>query len=205
MAKRTSRPDLFKNPAKHTKQLELNIEDGFLTAVQNDAQKIDDVEIKRMPKYLQVTEKRMAKRGIIDMKPYFRNSPKAREKKNGGWYLIVPIKMKTSKMPKSLYNQLNAVKPTGTYTNTIVDYLDATKKSSIPHFNPPRKPSSTITKVTKPGSSRSTYVKFRTVSDKSPAGSWIINRGKINRENFSKTTYMHMEYLAKWRAKHLFK
>lgn len=204
MAK-TRRPDLFKNTQKHIKQMELSIEDDFLTAVQNDAQKLDNVEIKRMPKYLQVTEKRMAKRGIIDMKPYFRNSSKAKTKKNGGWYLIIPIKMKTSKMSKSLYNQLNSVKPTGTYTNTLVSYLDATKKSSIPHFNPPSRNKSTITKVTKPGASKSTYVKFRTVSDKSPAGSWIINRGKINREEFSKTTYKHMEYLAKWRAKHLFK
>ena len=57
----------------------------------------------------------------------------------------------------------------------------------------------------KENSKKSTYVMFRTVSNKSPASSWVVNKGKINDENFSKTTLKHIDYLAKWRAKNLFK
>lgn len=40
-----------------------------------------------------------------DMKPGFRNSPKAHHTKDGGWYVNVPFRHKAASMPRSIYNQ----------------------------------------------------------------------------------------------------
>lgn len=203
----TQRPDTVKHLNQRIKQLELGIEDDFLTPIQADiAESGADVEVKRMPRYLQVTQRKMKEQGVIDLKPYFSRSSKAKPKKGGGWYLIVPIRVKTNKMQSSLYKKLNQLKPKQTYANTIASYLEATNSSGKKYTNPqPNKYQGNITKVQKENSKKSTYVMFRTVSNKSPASSWVVNKGKINDENFSKTTLKHIDYLAKWRAKNLFK
>lgn len=200
----TKKPNLMKNIPQKMKQLELGIEDGFLTPIQNDIQNSgENVTVKRMPKYLEVADRKMKQKGVLDLKPYFSNSSKRKPTKNGGWYLIVPMRVKTKNMSNQMYYQLNKVKPSGTYINTIVEYLEATSpKRKTPEIQGTNQ---RVTRV-KPESARnSTYVMFRTVSNKTPSSKWIINRSQINNDNFSKTTLKHIDNLAKWRAKHLFK
>ena len=53
------------------------------------------------------------------------------------------------------------------------------------------------------GNNGSTYVSFRTVSDKSNPASWILNRGMATSENMSKTLLNNLERLIKYRLSHL--
>lgn len=127
---------------------------------------------------------------LIDMKPYFRNSRKAKRSSTGGWYMVVPIRRytnrklsnKTKGMSKRLYNALNRAENNST---VVSDYLYTNRKmSAIPELNyEPR--SKTINKMKNPRGRGSIYVAFRTVSDRSPANSWIINRDKEDPDNMS--------------------
>lgn len=120
-----------------------------------------------------ITMRRIGTSGPLDMKPFFRASPKAKRKKNGGWYLVVPIQRKTKDMSNRLYKD---VKNLDMGNSKVSDYLYEGRKSrKINPFNPREATrSKSITKV-KQGN-RVGYVSFRTVSDKSPSDSWIINR-----------------------------
>lgn len=207
-AKINKKPDIVNNLNQRVKQLELGIEDDFLTPIQEELQESgEELDIKRMPRYLQVTQRKMKEQGVIDLKPYFSRSSKAKQKKDGsGWYLIIPMRVRTNKMQSSLYKKLNQLKPKKTYATSMVSYLEATNSSGKRYTNPtPGANKGNITKVQKEGSKKSSYIMFRTVSNKSPASSWVINKGNINKDNFSNTTLKHIDYLAKWRAKNLFK
>lgn len=211
-AKINQRPNTMKNLNQKIKQLELGIEDDFLTPIQEDIiNSGEDVDVKRMPRYLQVTQRKMKEQGVIDLKPYFSRSSKRKDKKDGsGWYLIIPIRVKTNKMQSSLYKKLNQLKPKQTYANSIVSYLEASNKSGKQYVNQTSNlnsnyKSGNITKVQKPESKKASYIMFRTVSNKSPSSSWIVGKNKVNEDNFSKTTLKHIDYLAKWRAKNLYK
>lgn len=120
-----------------------------------------------------ITMRRIGTSGPLDMKPFFRASSKAKRKKNGGWYLVVPIQRKTKDMSNRLYKD---VKNLDMGDSKVSDYLYEGRKSrKINPFNPREATrSKSITKV-KQGN-RVGYVSFRTVSDKSPADSWIMNR-----------------------------
>ena len=63
------------------------------------------ISVNSQPNYLKVTSHRASNKGLLDLKPYFANSPKAKHTKNGGWYLIVPIRRKTRDMSYQLYQQ----------------------------------------------------------------------------------------------------
>ncbi|WBF81225.1 hypothetical protein FMLHJGGC_00174 [Staphylococcus phage BSwM-KMM1] len=64
------RPNLFKN--KNYKQVGRKTIDGMrsevLDKLQATAQQVENTSIKRMPTYLQVTEKKLENDGVVDLK-----------------------------------------------------------------------------------------------------------------------------------------
>lgn len=134
---------------------------------------------------------------VIDMKPFFKNSPKAKKTKNGGWYLVVPIRRftgrdkdtreKASGMSSRLYKDVNRQMKGGTSNTIVSDYLYDNRKGSfspVPELNYTPK-SNNISKMKNTKGRGSTYVSFRVVGSNSAPSSWIINREHANPDNLS--------------------
>lgn len=167
------------------------------------------MSVNKMPKYLEVTERRMEKNGIIDLKPYFANSPKRKINKEGKWYMYIPISIKTRDMSRRAYDELRAQSTpqiAGSQTKMYTQFLYDRRKESpaVPSLNyKPR--SHNVTAIDKKWGSgtRREYIAFRTVNQDSPPNSWIINRGKANEDELSKTLLANMERLMKWKLNNL--
>lgn len=202
------RPNLFTNTEQVLRNLTEAVIEDTLQEGANYASE-QGMQVKRMPKYLEVTEQRMANQGIIDLKPYFAKSPNRKINKEGKWYMYVPISIKTRDMSRRAYDELRA-QPTpqvvGAKTKLYTKYLyDRRQESSaVPSLNyKPR--SNNITAIDKKWGSgtRREYIAFRTVNQDSPANSWIVNRGKANENDLSKTLLANMERLMKWKLNNL--
>lgn len=207
MAKKNNRrPKIFQSQAQMKKAL-TNLGNNLGNQVLDETaeaiikSKPQNMEMKRKPKYLQLTEKRLDSMGVIDLKPYFAQSSKRKTSKDGGWYLTIPIRRKARGMSRRMYEQLRAIDIQPNTRKTVIsDYLyDKREQSdaSMLNYTPMSK---NITKI-KVGNNRHDYVAFRTVSDKSPASSWVINRSKVTVNNTSKTFVSNVNRLMKWNMK----
>jgi hypothetical protein len=162
-----------------------------------------DIKAKQMPTYLRVTQERMDKIGVIDLKPFFERSGAVKQSKKGGWYVTVPIRRTKRSMSRRGYEQLRAIEvEPGTSRTVVSDYLyDRRRVSDATMLNyEPR--SKNITKTTGENG-RSTYVAFRTVSSRSPANSWILNRDRVNEKDTSKTFVKNVDRVMKWKMKNM--
>jgi hypothetical protein len=208
---KVKRPSLFQSPQKTKKILKdlgaaltNNTLNGTMEAIIKAQPK--DISVQRMPKYLKLTQERLDNLEVIDLKPFFARSAKAKKKKDGGWYMVVPIKLGARKMKSTnrrLYEELRAVDLGGAESRTVVsDYLyDKRRQSEATMLNyTPR--SSNVTKI-RTGKNRHDYVAYRTVSDKSPMSSWILNRDKVNSDDQSKTFVRNVNRLMKWKMKNM--
>jgi len=207
MAKKNNRrPKIFQSQAQMKKAL-TNLGNNLGNQVLDETaeaiikSKPQNMELKRKPKYLQLTEKRLDSMGVIDLKPYFAQSSKRKTSKDGGWYLTIPIRRKARGMSRRMYEQLRAIDIQPNTRKTVIsDYLyDKREQSdaSMLNYTPMSK---NITKI-KVGNNRHDYVAFRTVSDKSPASSWVVNRSKVTVNNTSKTFVSNVNRLMKWNMK----
>ena len=128
-------------------------------------------------RYLDVTfPNEDAAGGVIDLKEGFAHGSKVRHKKNGGWYTIVPIRYKTSDMSKSTYKQVQNIKIAPTSTNYI-DILyggHPLKDASLSAFGVSTMIHGGNLTREATGSTKGNYYAFRTVSDKSSSGSWLL-------------------------------
>lgn len=208
MGVRARRPKLFKgdSPKRASRRTIDGMRADILDKLQATAQRVDDVYVKRMPNYLEVTEKQLEKQGVIDLKKAFASSSKRKKTKDGGWYLVVPIRIKSSRLSRKAYQDLRRLEvPDGkSHTTTITDYLEAVSNKNITHKAlQPQSPSGNTTKYRKKGNKNANYFIFRTVSSKSPANSWILNRDKVNDNNFSKTTLKNVRRLMDWKMKNM--
>ncbi|BBI90209.1 phage protein [Staphylococcus phage MR003] len=202
---KATRPKLFrdksyKNVGKRTVDA---MRSDILDRLQATALQVDNVSVKRMPTYLQITEQKLEKKGVIDLKKAFARSSKKKRAKDGGWYLTVPIRIKTSKMNNKTYQDLRSLKigSSSNSVSTLTDYLEG-RRNNISH--PSLKVPSSNGRITKVrNGKKSSYFMFRTVSSKSPASSWILNRDKVNENNFSKTTLKYVRNLMNWKIKNL--
>lgn len=200
----SQRPELFKNPRQMLNNLAEAVTNDTLNEGATYASE-QGMDVVRMPKYLQVTEERMSKAGIIDLKPYFAQSSKRRYNKKGRWYVFVPIQIKTRDMPRKAYDELRAVAigdTVGASTTGYTQYLyDRRKQStSAPSLNyTPKSNKVNITNKAWGSGSRREYMAFRTISQDSPPSSWIINRGKTDTGELSKTLVKNIERLMKWK------
>jgi len=207
MARRQSqRPRLFKNDMA-VKSAMKNVGEGLINKTLNSTMKAikqaqpEKVTAQRKPKYITITEKRMENLGVIDLKPFFAKSPNATQKADGGWFLRVPIRRTKRSMSRRMYNQLNSIRVAPGESRTVIsDYLYDRRQqsgSSLLNYEPR---SNNITKTTG-ANGKSTYVSFRTVSDKSAPNSWIINRDKVNEDDTSKTFIKNVNKLMMWKMK----
>lgn len=201
------KPKIFKEPKKVGRKSINAMRSEILDNLQATAQRVDDVYIKRMPNYLQITEKKLEDNGIVDLKKAFAKSSKKRKTKGGGWYLIVPIRIKTSQMSKKTYQDMRSlyIPESGGQASTLTDYLQAIDKGrDIKHPSLiPQKPQDTMTKVRKKNKKQASYFVFRTISNKSPANAWVLNRDKATSERFSDTTMKNIRALMNWKMKNL--
>lgn len=205
MAKKGQRPALFTSPKEMLGNLTRAMVDEILSDAQDQALRAG-ADVQRMPNYLQVTESRMAKSGVIDLKPFFARSSKKKYNKKGEWYLYIPIQIKTRKMSRRLYDDLRSF-PTSNRPITVkMDYLYDRRKQSPAvqsiNYSPKSKNVTIIPREWGEGT-RNTYVTFRTVNANSPANSWIINRSKVNSDDMSKTMLANIDRLMKWKLKNL--
>lgn len=205
MAKKGQRPALFTSPKEMLGNLTRAMVDEILSDAQDQALRAG-ADVQRMPNYLQVTESRMAKSGVIDLKPFFARSSKKKYNKKGEWYLYIPIQIKTRKMSRRLYDDLRSVPTNGRPVTVKMDYLYDRRKQSPAvqsiNYSPKSKNVTIIPREWGEGT-RNTYVTFRTVNANSPANSWIINRSKVNSDDMSKTMLANIDRLMKWKLKNL--
>lgn len=184
-------PDSIKNASKTS----YYVKQAFLAKSINDNAKVlskaggtVNVNSNRM----EVTIGRLSKLGVIDMKPFFMRSSKVKRKKNGGWYLVIPINMSSRGIIKNsgrgVYDRVvktfSELEP-GTSATVNIDGL---LKRQYPYETinslQPQAPSGNLTATKKPNG-RNSYVAFRTVSDKSAPTSWVLNRNNVNNDNTS--------------------
>lgn len=208
MARNGQHPQLFREPKKHLQNLSQSIIDEVLSDAQETAMNSEeDVEVKRMPQYLQVTQSRMAKKGTIDLKPFFARSSKKKFNKQGQWYLTIPIRKKTRDMPRRSYDKLRNMPQSNKPVTVNLDYLYDRRKSSSPSVSKmnykPKSNNITVIPEQHGEGTRNTYVAFRTVSANSPANSWIINRSNVNQDDMSKTLLENINRLMKYKLKTL--
>lgn len=205
MAKKGQRPALFTSPKEMLGNLTRAMVDEILSDAQDQALRAG-ADVQRMPNYLQVTESRMAKSGVIDLKPFFARSSKKKYNKKGEWYLYIPIQIKTRKMSRRLYDDLRSFPTNGRPVTVKMDYLYDRRKQSPAvqsiNYRPKSKNVTIIPREWGEGT-RNTYVTFRTVNANSPANSWIINRSKVNSDDMSKTMLANIDRLMKWKLKNL--
>lgn len=205
MAKKGQRPALFTSPKEMLGNLTRAMVDEILSDAQDQALRAG-ADVQRMPNYLQVTESRMAKSGVIDLKPFLARSSKKKYNKKGEWYLYIPIQIKTRKMSRRLYDDLRSFPTNGRPVTVKMDYLYDRRKQSPAvqsiNYSPKSKNVTIIPREWGEGT-RNTYVTFRTVNANSPANSWIINRSKVNSDDMSKTMLANIDRLMKWKLKNL--
>jgi len=131
---------------------------------------------------------------FIDMKEFFKNSPNAKQKKNGGWYLIVPIGQNATNLksssPRSLWNQMSGMDfgKTGSLSDGETNFLEQSSNQDQSNVINPLNynwKSANVTRVaSKTGNgSRGHYISFRTVSDKSDPNSWLVGREAFTDDN----------------------
>lgn len=186
-----SLPLEFRDPKGAFKSMRSNIESTATSGLANTISQLSYVDLTVKPNYIQVRDKQMANKGVIDLKPYFATSSKRRAKKNGGWYLIIPIRVKTKDMTSSQYSEVRKAFSNATNESISTAAIDGlfTGKSTPTTLNALNyKPKSdNLSRIGSKNNAKSTYIAFRTVSDKSAPSSWIIGRGSINKDTVSKT------------------
>lgn len=139
--------------------------------------------------------------GVVDMKPWFRRSSKAKKTKSGGWYMVVPIRKYTPSAKKSVtnpskgmrrdvYDAVRKLRPANNSSNYIETISHPNLYKNVPlitssiaelNYEPKTK---NISKVKK--GRQAQYFSFRTVSDKSSPSSWLLHRDKEDVNNPSK-------------------
>lgn len=125
--------------------------------------------------------------GFYDLKTAFARSPKAKTSKDGGWYLIVPIK-NTAKQLRSAYgsNLWNTISHTEFGTTSGQQANISRFQKILMNSDMNNTPlayqwkSANVTRVQMGNSTtRGQYINFRTVSDKSNPNSFLVSRSSM--------------------------
>ncbi len=206
MAKYTQ-PKLFSDPYGTLSGLVDAIKKDTLIVAQQQAQS-EGMDTKRMPNYLVVTEQRMAKKEVIDLKPFFASSSHRKYNKSGDWYMYIPISVKRRSLSSRAYNELRTMPLINTSSRTVYSkylYDNYTARSSVVDSINYQPKSNNITITSSPwgDGTRRRYIAFRTVNAKSPASSWIINRGAVNKDTFSPTMIKNIDRVMKYKLRNM--
>lgn len=185
-------PESLKNYTKTA----LYLREAYRSGILSDTAKAltaSGAQVKIDSKRLTATIGTLANRGVIDLKPLFRNSPKAKQKKNGGWYLIIPMSISSRDLQKTsgrkTYDAIReAFSSLGPNEEATLNFDGLFSRSYPPDtLSPlvPSAPSGNLTAVKSDSGKRTSYIAYRTVSDKSSPQSWVINRKNVNDNNTS--------------------
>lgn len=175
------------------REIETNIAHNSARAIQEATKTDNDVRVTQRRNQLRVeVEEEEDRPGVIDLKKHFKQSPNRKTTKDGGWYMIIPIRRYTSRnsprreqstgMSSRLYKDLLDTQPKEGYANIMSDYLYDNRRGGSPisqlNYTPK---SNRITRMRNPAAvgRGHIYISFRTVSDKSHPSSWILNRNKV--------------------------
>lgn len=155
---------------------------------------------------------KLSDRGVIDLKPFFRNSSKVKRKKNGGWYMVIPIGISSRNLQatsgRKTYDKIREVfsslGPNETATANFEDLFSHSstmlQTMTLPSLIP-ASPTGNLTATKSQSGTRTSYVAYRTVSDRSAPQSWVINRKNINEANSSLTLQHEVGVLIRQRIK----
>lgn len=191
--------DLQKRLDKSTEGIKNSVLRRTAAALAQDLESEKNVRVATQKNSITVKEEddgRLGGDGPVDMKPFFRRSAKVNRREKGGWYLRVPIRLYTpskdpekqshaNRMTNRLYKDLVKQEPGEVNRQLVSDYLyDKRQVSPIPELNYTPK-TKNVTRLPNPKGRGGIYVAFRTVSDRSPANSWIINRKNARPDNLS--------------------
>ena len=190
---RVNIPESIKNSSRTT----YYIKQAFLAKEINSTAKTlsnSGATVKVNSGRMEATIGKLTNRGVIDMKPFFMRSSKVKRKKDGGWYLVIPIKMSSKNIIKTsgravydrVVNSFRDLEPGTSSTLNINGLLSKQTPVDTISVLQPAKATGNIT-ATKGSSGRNSYVAFRTVSDKSSPTSWVLGRKNINDTNTSKS------------------
>lgn len=185
-------PESLKNYTKTA----LYLREAYRSGILSDTAKAlttSGAQVKIDSKRLTATIGTLANRGVIDLKPLFRNSPKAKQKKNGGWYLIIPMSISSRDLQKTsgrkTYDAIReAFSSLGPNEEATLNFDGLFSRSYTPDtLSPlvPPAPSGSLTAIKSDSGKRTSYIAYRTVSDKSSPQSWVINRKNVNDNNTS--------------------
>ena len=187
-----------------------SIQRSFINSVKDRISKSDkSLDVKQLSNTAldvsyQILTNSAANNGVtfIDMKEIFARSPKAKRKKDGGWYLVVPIQDGTTQL-RSAYGRSVWDQISHTEFGTTSSFSDIERVQSKLGYNPSdsidelqyKWKSANITRFQKCSSGkRASYISFRTVSDKSDPNSWIVGRKAVSQNS---NTQVIAPYLAK--------
>ena len=175
------------------------ISKAYTTKVMYDSAKTlsrAGADVRTMSGRMEATIGKLTNRGVIDLKPMFMRSTKVKRKKNGGWYLVVPISISSRNLVKTsgrkTYDEIRAafsdMSPGATSTVNIESLFNRQYSNiqslTLPSLVP-AKPTGNITATKNASGTRNSYVAFRTVSDRSAPQSWVINRKNVSANNAS--------------------
>jgi len=144
---------------------------------------------------------------FVDMKEVFSRSPKAKRKKDGGWYLVVPIQDGTPAL-RSAYGRSVWDRISHTEFGTTSSFSDIGRVQEKLGYNPNESinelqykwKSANITRFQKGQSGkRASYISFRTVSDKSDPNSWIVGRKDVSQNSNTKVIAPYLSMVLKER------
>lgn len=118
----------------------------------------------------------------FDMKQGFENSGKVKQKKDGGWYLTIPLRQRTpnstgmmvggNPMPRDIYSMAKQLQPQQRLTGTEMNYPPQASWTGYQHKNGLYE--GMVRNVKQyANSTQGTYYTFRRVSDKSDPMAWL--------------------------------
>lgn len=185
-------PDALKNATKTS----YYIKQAFLAKAMKDTATTlskSGATVTITSKRMEATIGKLANRGVVDLKPFFMRSSKVKRKKNGGWYLVIPMNISSRSIIRTsgratydrIVKQFSSLSPGEQSTLNVEGMLQRVQHTTLPSLVPPA-PYSNIT-AKKHSNGRNTYTMFRTVSDKSAPTSWVLNRNNVNQNNTSQT------------------
>lgn len=168
------------------------IENNYVKGLANELKKTFGSAVNSNGNYIGITYRILQDAsnnsiGFYDLKTAFARSPKAKTSKNGGWYLVIPIKNKAKQL-RSAYgsNLWNTISHTEFGTTSGQQANIARFQKILMNSDMNNSPlayqwkSANVTRVQMGNSAtRGQYINFRTVSNKSNPNSWLISRDSM--------------------------
>lgn len=204
-------PESVKNYSKTVDYINQAFRTGIMKDTATTLSKAG-ADVKVQSNRISATIGKLSDRGVIDLKPFFRNSSKVKHKKDGGWYMIIPIGISSRNLQqvggRKTYDKIRDVfsslgpneTATANFEGLFSRSYSSLSKMTLPSLIP-ASPTGNLTATKSQSGTRTSYVAFRTVSDKSAPQSWVINRKNINQSNSSLTLQREVGVLIRQRIK----